>query len=140
MPLNAAASIILKRRQLGIIFEGVVGTIVEDPRDHTRCNSACVVASTRHDWIAVVTSDDGTHARWNPVLARLILSPVCGRLEVLHSGPAGKCTRSQKGGTRGQRGGRGRSQASGISCAHLAAAASARSFDGREVYRGACAG
>ena len=137
---NADVSLVLRRRQLGIIPDGVVGTIVEDPRDHTWCNSACVVASTRRDWIAVVTSNDGTHARWNPVLARLILSPVCGRLEVWHSGPAGKCTRSQKGGTQSQRGGRGRSQASGNSCVHLAAAASVRSFDGRDLYRGACAG
>jgi hypothetical protein len=94
VPLNADGSLLLTRRQLGIIPDGVVGTIVEDQPDHTWCNSACVVASTRRDWIAVVTSNDGTHARWNPVLARLILSPVCGRLEVLHSGPAGKCTRA----------------------------------------------
>ena len=138
--LNAGASVLLTKPQLGIVPDGVAGTIVEDQPDHTWCNSACVVASTRRDWIAVVTSNDGTHARWNPVLARLILSPVCGRLEVLHSGPAGKCTRSQKGGTQSQRGGRGRSQASGNSCDHLAAAASVRSFDGRELYCGACAG
>ena len=75
MPLNAAASIILKRRQLGIFPEGVVGTIVKDPRDHTRCNSACVVASTRRDWIAAVTSNDGAHACWNPVR-----DAVCTRL------------------------------------------------------------
>jgi hypothetical protein len=70
VPVDEHMALILTKHQLAIIPDGVAGAMVEDPPDHTWCNSACVVASTRRDWIAVVTSNDGTHARWNPVLAR----------------------------------------------------------------------
>ena len=80
--MSSDAAVDPARRQLAMISAGAVGAIVEDLDlpEHTWCNSACVVASTRRDWIAAVTSNDGAHARWNPVrdavCTRLIHSPV----------------------------------------------------------------